>query len=377
MTTFNNVKTWLAKNRNSWSIWCILGIITALATGITLALTHWEWLRSGTGGSVESNSTTLRNYGFLIAGIIALILAVWRSSISERQAGISQIQANIAQESQRFDSYQRAAEMLGSTTLTTRLGGIYALHQLANNHPQEYHLQVIELFCAYVKNPPTQGKTASELQEDFPSLRKDVQAVMTAIGNRTATGRQLERALYLHLDLRGADLTNVDLDSANLEYTDLSRAILENANLYGTSFKHSYLRDAIFSRATSEDATFQNAGMTRAQMDHMDILTTDFSGAALYEVDFLDTEFYDVNFTRASLRDANLSGARFYAEEEVNQDSNTRETISVLITQAQLDTAWADPARPPTIDNGTSDIESHQPLTWKGGAAVHPYHTDE
>ena len=107
-------------------------------------------------------------------------------------------------------------------------------------------------------------------------------------------------------------------------------------------------------------------------MDHMDIMTTDFSGAILYEVDFLDTEFYDVNFTRAFLNDANLSGDHFYAEEEVNQDSNTRETIFVLITQAQLDTAWADPARPPTIYNGTSDIESHEPLTWKGRAAPRP-----
>ena len=42
--------------------------------------TFWSWLTNG-----ESGSTTIRNLGLVLAGLIALPLAIWRSKVAERQ----------------------------------------------------------------------------------------------------------------------------------------------------------------------------------------------------------------------------------------------------------------------------------------------------
>ena len=43
--------------------------------------------------------------------------------------------------------------MLGSGVLSVRLGGIYALERLAKEHPEEYHIQIMELLCSFVRHP--------------------------------------------------------------------------------------------------------------------------------------------------------------------------------------------------------------------------------
>ena len=47
--------------------------------------------------------------------------------------------------------------MLGNDVLSVRLGGIYALEHLAREHPDQYHLQIVKLLCAFVRNPPREG----------------------------------------------------------------------------------------------------------------------------------------------------------------------------------------------------------------------------
>ena len=43
--------------------------------------------------------------------------------------------------------------MLGSEVLSVRLGGIYALQRLAEEWPDQYHIQIMRLFCAFVRLP--------------------------------------------------------------------------------------------------------------------------------------------------------------------------------------------------------------------------------
>ena len=90
----------------------------------------------------------------------ALPLAIWRGLVADRQASASQQQASEAQRQAETaqgvllnERYQTGAEMLGNETLSVRLGGIYALQRLAEEYPHQYHLQVMRLFCAFVRNP--------------------------------------------------------------------------------------------------------------------------------------------------------------------------------------------------------------------------------
>ena len=108
----------------------------------------WGWLSDG-----ESSSTTIRNLSLVIAAIIGLPLAIWRSIVAERQADAAQRQSETARRGLLNERYQKGAEMFGSGRLSVRLGGVYALALLAREHPGDYHLEIVSLFCAFVRNP--------------------------------------------------------------------------------------------------------------------------------------------------------------------------------------------------------------------------------
>ena len=180
------MKSWLKLLLKSWVARSLLALVAVITLLVIYGPETWEWLRSGSIGPGETNGATLRNVGLLAAGFIALPLALWRSWVAERQAKSAEGQLNATQQNLRQERYQRGAEMLGNELLSTRMGGIYALQRLAHEYPQEYHIQVIELFCAFARNP-TEGRgaaTPTVKPAGDAYLREDLQAVMTAIGKR-------------------------------------------------------------------------------------------------------------------------------------------------------------------------------------------------
>ena len=112
----------------------------------------WEWLSGG-----ESGSTTIRNIALVAAGLIALPLAIWRGVVANRQA-------NTAQQGLLNERYQKGAEMLGNGVLSVRLGGIYALQRLAEESPGQYHIQIMRLFCAFVRSPTVRLQLLANLR---------------------------------------------------------------------------------------------------------------------------------------------------------------------------------------------------------------------
>ena len=149
--------------------------------------------------------------------------------MAEQQKTTAQRQADIAQQSSLNERYERGAEMLGSNVLSVRLGGIYALRRLAEEHSDQYHIQIMELFCAFVRNPTGKELDVAPVDidddETVPIPREDVVAVMIAIGKRSEAELQYELAVNFRLDLHGADLGGVSVENLNW-----SRAILRRAN---------------------------------------------------------------------------------------------------------------------------------------------------
>ena len=220
----------------------LLLLAAAVALGVWSLINFWDWLQTGPDGP-ESGSTTVRNLGLVIGGVAAILLAVWRSRVAERQA-------ETAQRSLLNERYQQGAEMLGSGVLSVRLGGIYALRRLAEDHPEHYHIEIMKLFCAFVRNPTGEAggsnwkdsRGRDPLEEiDGPQLREDVQSIMDGIGSRSKMVIDLETKKGFTLDLRGADLRGAllqysDLSGADLNRADLSYAVLSKADLSGSRF---------------------------------------------------------------------------------------------------------------------------------------------
>ena len=285
--------------------WAVLVIVASLISSPY----YWDWL-----SAEESNSSTIRNIFIAAAALIALPLAIWRSTVAGRQADTAQQQSGIAQRGLLNERYQKGAEMLGSRVLSVRLGGIYALQSLASENPKQYHIQIMRLFCAFVRNldgvhdgsltPAIEIGSGGEEEgnDQPPSMREDVQAVMEAIGDRDEfEGGYLEKEGGVELYFGEANLSFLRLDNA-----DLSNASFSKANLSGTSFSKANLSGAKLWKTSLSGATFTEAYLA----------ATDFSQ-------------------------------------------------STGLTQNQLAQACADPHSPPVL-NGVFDAETGEPVIWRG-----------
>ena len=159
----------------------------------------------------SADLAAIRDYGLLIAATIAFPLGFWRSRVTERQASAAQRQvdaaqrqADTAQQNLLNERYQQGAEMLGSDVLAVRLGGIYALKRLAEEHPEQYHVQIMQLFCAFVRHPTedegVEAKSDTQMQPLL--LRADVRGAVEAISDCHARQLKLEEDAQFQLDLQ-------------------------------------------------------------------------------------------------------------------------------------------------------------------------------
>lgn len=313
-------------NRGRLTLFVIL--VIAAAVGIWSLVHFWDWLQIGEAGK-ESGSTTVRNISFVTAGVVALPFAFWRSWVAHRQA-------DTADQNLLNERYQQGAAMLGSDVLTVRLGGIYALQRLAEEHPEHYHIQIMQLFCAFVRHPTRQegpqaghqdveneSDAGEEETDQSRDLREDVEAVMNAMGARSDTGLALEASKDFRLDLRGSNLSwGMLVDGTNLSNADLIRADLSHTNLLG---------------ANLSGTNFWGANLTGAELSGANL-----GGAHLY---------------RASLKWAVLSGAMLSGPDGQRPVTG--------LTQAQLDKACAYADDPPELD-GVLELKTDTPLVWRG-----------
>ena len=375
---------------------CICVGIAAVA--VAPSILFWEWL-----SGEESGSTTIRNIALVVAGALALGLALWRSLVAERQADTAQL-------SLLNERYQKGAGMLGSEVLSVRLGGIYALQRLAEQHPGHYHIQVMNLFCAFLRHPTKDQSLDPGQLTNKPGtllgIRQDMEAVLEAICSRDKSRIALERREDFRLDLRGAtlpgvQLLNADLSNAmfhhaempgaNIANTDLTDAFFTSANLsqaslYRMKFKGTrfgsanlsgaLLQDTEFTNADFHDADlsganlwkanlhgaiFQDAKLCDAWLESANLSSSgfggaDLSGARLVKTDLSGSQFLNASLDNANLTDANLSGVAF----SVGGPQRAKG-----LTQAQLDQAWANPNDTPNL-TGVIDTETGLQLVWRG-----------
>ena len=378
--------------------WLALCVAVMLA-GIGLTLRYWGWLHPQ-GSTTVSNSETLRNVGLLLGGALAFVFAGWRAWVAERQASTahiqadtSRLQADIAQRRLLNERYERGAEMLGSDVLSVRLGGIYTLRRLAEENPEQYYVQVMELLCAFVRNPTGKERGANpqnfddDLEEMVPVTREDVEAVMNTIGRRSEAELQYELAGNFRLDLHGSDLGGISIENmkwcklnlrgANLSYaklnqvdlsdSDLEAVRMDRSRLRGVNLRRTNLRYANLFDTSAIYADFTLSDLRDARMIYMRLVNTILVGADLRNSELRQTDFGTADLFSAKLEGAHLDEALFGRTQEMSFSRNSEPILKFArLTQSQLDEAKAHPDYPPTIAEGTVDIETGEPLVWRG-----------
>ena len=362
----NSLVTWL---RTSITLLIVGGVLTLLRWDWFAV--SWDWLNGD-----ESNSATIRNIGLVIAGLIALPLAIWRTRVADRQASAAQLQVGAAQQqvdmghqSLLNESYQQSAEMLGSNVLAVRMGGIYALQQLAHDHAGLYHLQIMNLFCAFVRRPPPDPEVGLGVP-NAPRLRHDVQAIMDAIAARDKSRRALEQSAGFALDLRDSDLSGAQMDrDVFLDGRVLFASALIDQDLGPDRFRLEF-SGAQLARAQLDRANLQNARLNGANLSGASLTNANLSGARLVGANLSGrVRLIGANLSDAVLVGADLSSASFYyttlSGTDFGADGDDKSWSVTGLTQAMLELAIADPNNPPKLGGVVLDTETGEPLVWR------------
>ncbi len=356
-----------------------------VVAGFGLACLRWDWLRSG---GMESNGEALRNVSLVLGAVVALVLAVWRSRVAERQVDAvqrqvdaaerqvdaaerqvdaAQRQVDAAQRSLTYERYQKGVEMIGSPILSVRLEGIYALDHLAQEHPKELHVQVMQALCAFVRNPiPLDQAAQSRLEELFDEIGEenaypqayrlfhpDVQEAAKAIGSRNEDRIQIERDSKYQPDLSRADMRGLKLGWLNFTDCNFEGADLTGSTLTRSNLSKAHLYRAILDGAILDGADLADASLTGANLSSVSAVYAKFTDAVMRSVNLSYARLQGADFRHAELGAANLTGTVFLEGH----------FAATGLTQKQIAWAKVDGNKPPIID-GLPDADTGEPIQW-------------
>lgn len=283
------------------AILAIAGVgMVALLPPAIFSFAYWQ-----EGGDNTSRSEVLRNLGLAAIALGALIVGSIRALSAHRQARAASEQARIAEQGHFTERFSRAAEHLGDPALPVRLGGIYALWRLAQDSPKRDLTSVIDILCAFVRDPPHK---LAEPTNAVKRVHSDVQAVLDLLGDEPVPYRQDLPADYW-LDLTDANLSGYDLRDANFSKTDFRDADLSDAQLAGTNLTDASLKLANLKGAQLSGATITRANLTDATLTNADLMDADLTDARLTDADLTGARLRGANLRGARLRDANLTDA--------------------------------------------------------------------
>ena len=159
---------------------------------------------------------------------------------------------------------------------------------------------------------------------------------------------------------RGAHIWHADMSHVYAERTDFSHAALDHCDLRNGRFVGcNFVLSRLFFSELS-NSKFRGANFERADLHFVNLSGSDLSGSRLTK-----SSLSAVDLRGSDLHLADLSGARIRPGRSVlpDGDIDNKEEFC-LLTQAQLDGAAADPAKPPEVDPGTLDVESGKTLAW-------------
>ena len=241
--------------------------------------------------TVESASTTIRNVGLVLGGIVAIMLAMWRSLVAQRQADATLRQASAAflqaktaeRESTTTlrsflnERYEQGCSRLESDDHAVRLDGIDMLERIAREHPRECHVQVVKRLSSFVQTRRSSFIDISD--DDRNRTRVEIRTAMEAIGSRSEEDVRLESNESFELNLSGSNLqssylANLNLSGSNLINANLSGARLLGVDLSNARLQGAYLTDALLSEANLSgtqfsfgDGDYPAVGLTQPQID--------------------------------------------------------------------------------------------------------------
>jgi uncharacterized protein YjbI with pentapeptide repeats len=269
-------------------------------------------------------------------------------------ASIAWAQVQVARRGQITDRFTKSVDQIGNEHREVRVGGIYALNQVADT-PQ-YTRAVAEVLLAYLKsesNPIDLGTQQPAPVGDIAKI--DMQAVIRilveeGLWTRAEAGRldlssidvayaALRAATLRRATMVDAKLHYADLQDAKLQESDMTRAEFNNANLARADLSNSVIEGAIFEKANFSDPLLaQGANLVEysANLFHVQGGGAQFPGADLTSANLSFGVFGKANFKGAFLNDANLHQATLTNADFTDADLSSADLTGANLSEATL-----------------------------------------
>ena len=210
---------------------------------------------------------------YLVGGIL-IILQISnsnrRATASEETAKAMQKTVELTEKGNIAERFKNAIEHMGNDSASIRLGGIYALHHIAQE-TEEYRERVFEILCAHIRETTTQEgykgwETVIRVEEKITGTIQRSSIEIQSILNLLFI-KKPDRKIYegIRANLSGANLSGAILSNANLESVDLSKATLEFTSFRSSNLKYAFLYDADLGYTIFSDANLQGAWLNSAR----------------------------------------------------------------------------------------------------------------
>jgi uncharacterized protein YjbI with pentapeptide repeats len=275
---------------------------------------------------------------------------------------------DINRQGQIADRFTRAVAQLGDAALDVRVGGTYALEQVARDATED-RTPIVEILTSYLQehDPWQPGATAIPLPQQVlvgpPStaLRADFQAVVTVLGRRVRNPSSPDYVNLVGVDLRGGDLHDAHFEGANLGDAHLERDDLSGAHFEGAFLGFAHLERAEFGSAHLERAALFAAHLEGATLScaHLEGVTlgcthlerATLSAAHLEGANLRGADLEGANLSGAHLERANLRGA------DVRADLGGANLEGANLQDAHLEGATLSAAHLERADLGGAHLE--------------------
>lgn len=258
-------------------IFGVLFILALIAITLILIETIFPFVTN------EATAVSL-GLGTMFVALLGAPFVIWRSVVAQKTL-------DATMHGQVTDRINKAVEGLGAEkiiknsgedvsvpNMEVRIGSILALERIAKEN-LDFHIQVMEILCAYVRenshlrptqlspherlstaNPSQAGYTTKEAAERIKrtleidqdtwewknelQCSNDIQAAITALGRRSTAQISVEKSSEPRFvfdlrktTLKGADFSSLDLGGFDLQGADLRGSIFKKTRAKSTDFR--------------------------------------------------------------------------------------------------------------------------------------------
>ena len=268
-----------------------------------------QWLDEGLGADGEFNAKyqTLRSLALVLAGLVGLL--GWLASNQRANAMTDSVDAQVKDNENK--TFHEAIKHLGDSSASVRLGGIYALYDLALSKPKKRLKNIIEILSAHVRTT-TQG---TKYQEDYPKKPSDeISSLLKLLSNlNTNYLSKNEEAESSPLDLSHAYLCGVILQEVDFRKAFFICSNFKGASLKGSHFESADLEKSHFEGADLVESHFEGAFLEESHFEGADLEKSHFEGAYLEESHFEGAYLGESHFEGADLVESHFEGASLQA----------------------------------------------------------------